>query len=95
MLACIGYAIYSNEAGEYTAVYPGSFALFIVKYPCAIALHLAVYPQFGKGLAIMKFANNQVDLFDHNGSEIAYCIGLTQTVLAAAAEVVNVFLLSY
>lgn len=35
-----------------------SLIIMIVKFPCAIALHLFMYPEVRKGMGIMKFANN-------------------------------------
>jgi hypothetical protein len=54
-----------------------SFNLFIVKFPCCIALHFVLCPEVAKGMELMKFANNHPDYFVQYGSEIAYCIGLS------------------
>ena len=66
-----------------------------VKFPCAIALHFYLFPEVEKGMKIMKFANNNPELFDKNGSQLAYLIGLVQLLLAIYTEFVNIYLLSY
>lgn len=50
-------SIVSNENGRYTNEFSHSFAVFYLKFPCAIALHLMLYPEVAKGLNIMKFCN--------------------------------------
>lgn len=35
-----------------------SIDVMIIKFPCAIALHLYLYPEVNKGMVIMKLANN-------------------------------------
>lgn len=67
--------------------------LFLVKFPCCIALHFVLCPEVAKGMELMKFANNHPDDFVQYGSEIAYLIGLTQAAIAAVAEVICVTLL--
>jgi len=44
-------------------------------------------------MELMKFANNHPDLFVEYGSEISYMIGLTQGLIALAAECICVLLL--
>jgi hypothetical protein len=44
MLLASLYGIYSNEAGYYTAEIPSTHVLWFVKFPCAVALHLALTP---------------------------------------------------
>lgn len=70
-------------------------ALFYVKLPCCAALHFEVFPQVEKGLTIMKFANNQFDLFVENGSEASFLIGLIQVIVALIVEGVNIIILTY
>jgi hypothetical protein len=89
------YAIITDEGGAFTPLVAGNFALFYVKFPCAVALHLVLFPQVAKGMKIMKFANNQCDLFVENGAEIAYTIGLIQALTALLCEGINVIMLSY
>lgn len=69
------------------------FNLFVVKFPCTIALHLVLCPEVAKGMELMKFANNHPALFVENGAEISYLIGMTQAFCAFAAEAISVFLL--
>jgi len=59
MLFCMNYAILTNENGDYTPSLSHSFAVFYIKFPCAIALHFCLYPEVAKGMNLMKFANNQ------------------------------------
>lgn len=95
MLLCMLYAIITDEGGAYTPQVASNFALFYVKFPCAVALHFVLYPQVGKGMKIMKFANNQCDMFVENGSEIAYMIGFIQVLAALLCEGINIIMLSY
>ena len=65
--------IYLDEGGHEEE--KSSLAVLIVKLPCAIALHLSLYPEVRKGMVIMKFANNQPEQFMDSGSEISFVIG--------------------
>lgn len=74
MLICMLYSfIYLDEGGHEEE--KSSLAVLIVKLPCAIALHLSLYPEVRKGMVIMKFANNQPEQFMDSGSEISFVIG--------------------
>mmetsp|Transcript_12167 Transcript_12167/g.20511 ORF Transcript_12167/g.20511 Transcript_12167/m.20511 type:complete len:217 (-) Transcript_12167:89-739(-) len=95
MLTCMMYAIVTNEAGEYTPAFSHSFAVFIVKLPCAVALHFALYPEVAKGMGLMKFSNNQPDLFVEGGSQIGFLIGCVQVFTSIFAEGINLFMLTY
>jgi len=75
-LACIYYEIVSNSDGEYDPNIAKNFGVWFVKFPCVLALHFVLYPEVANGMNIMKFANNQPDLFVNNGSEISYVLGL-------------------
>jgi hypothetical protein len=57
MLCCMLFAIFTDEAGEYTPNIAHSYAVWIVKFPCAIALHFYLYPEVSNGMNVMKFAN--------------------------------------
>jgi uncharacterized membrane protein len=57
MLTCMLYAINTNENCDYTPNVAHSFAVWIVKFPCAVALHFFLYPEVANGMAVMKFAN--------------------------------------
>lgn len=54
-----------------------SFAVFFVKFPCAMALHFVLYPEVANGMSLMKFANNQPHLFVDYGSEISWILGFS------------------
>ena len=58
MFTCIIYAIKIDEDGEYTPNISHNFAVWLVKFPCSVALHFLLYPEVANGMAIMKFANN-------------------------------------
>ena len=45
MLSCMLYTIYYNETGEYTRHFSSEFVVILVKFPCAVALHLYLYPE--------------------------------------------------
>jgi hypothetical protein len=47
----------------------------LVKFPCALALHLYLYPEVENGMVIMKFTNNNPELFYGYGSEISFTLG--------------------
>ena len=68
MLGCMLYAMMTNEGGGYTMVHNHNFMVFIIKFPCAIALHFYLYPEVAKGMNLMKFANNHNDDFVPSGS---------------------------
>jgi hypothetical protein len=74
MVGCLLYQLY--KAKEDKRFCGENFNLFLVKFPCCIALHLALCPEVAKGMELMKFANNHPNDFVAYGSEIAYCIGL-------------------
>lgn len=95
MLTCMMYAIATNDGGEYTPNLAHSYAVFIVKFPCAIALHICLYPEIAKGMNLMKFANNQHELFVDGGSQIGYLLGCVQVFTALFAEGINLFMLTY
>ena len=46
-------------------------------------------------MMIMKFANNQPEQFVTNGSQISFCLGMAQFILAVCTEILNVYRLSY
>jgi hypothetical protein len=52
-------ALVTNEDNAYSPTVAHSFAVFVVKIPCTIALHLVLFPEVANGMVIMKFANNQ------------------------------------
>ena len=51
------YEIY-EELQEEEKEMTKDFKVFWVKLPCAVALHFVLYPEVGKGMNMMKFANN-------------------------------------
>lgn len=55
MLVCMFYSMLASE--EYKAEFSHSFDVYFVKLPCAIALHLCLYPEVAAGMNIMKVAN--------------------------------------
>jgi hypothetical protein len=74
MLTCMLIELLNQDPEELTFAH--TYIVFFVKFPCAIALHFALYPEVAKGMEIMKFANNDCEQFVQHGSEIGYCIGL-------------------
>ena len=94
-LVCILVAIIQNEAGAFGFDTAANFGIFFIKFPCALALHLMLYPEVARGMMIMKFANNEPERFVDGGSETAFLIGLTQCMLAILTEFVNITLLSF
>jgi hypothetical protein len=91
MVGCLLLQLHSDAAEKH--FHADNFNLFLVKFPCCIALHFVLCPEVAKGMELMKFANNHPDEFVQYGSEISYLIGLAQALIAAAAEVICVLLL--
>lgn len=83
------YAMMSNESGAFGGAFPHSLMLFLVKIPCSIALHLLLYPNIERGLALMKFSNNNPELFVEHGALISYIIGFILMLTGSIAEIVN------
>lgn len=50
--------------------------MFYIKIPCALPLHLVLYPEVAKGINVMKFTNQQAELFEGNGAAIGFMLGL-------------------
>ena len=74
MLTCMSFGLYVNESGmSYT--FARNFSVFFVKLPCTIALHFLLYPEVPNGLSVMKYSNQNPEMFVANGSEIAYTLG--------------------
>ena len=94
MLWCMIFEIF-RDGSEFDTHMTHSFALFFVKYPCALALHIILYPEVSRGMMIMKYANNQPESFVRYGSEIAFMIGFIQATLAIVAEFINILLLAF
>lgn len=94
MLGCTIYAMQIDEDGEYTPKISTNFAVWLVKLPCAAALHFLLYPEVANGMSIMKFANNQCEQFVPGGSEISYVLGFLQVFGAVFCEGLNIVMLS-
>lgn len=69
--------------------------MFYIKIPCALALHLVLYPEVAKGINVMKFTNQQAELFEGNGAAIGFILGLVQVLSVIFCEIVNIYLLTY
>jgi hypothetical protein len=89
------YAILTDEDGAYTPNIAHTYAVWIVKFPSAVALHLYLYPEIANGMSIMKFANQQSELFVEHGSEISYMLGFLQVFTGLLCEFVNIYMLAY
>lgn len=94
MLGCMTYGLVTNEEKSDYA-FSHTFTVFFIKVPCSIALHLLLYPEVSIGMQVMKFANQNPNLFVKNGSEIAFCLGLLQVLMALFCESINVILLTF
>lgn len=92
MLWCM-YKYFTTEHAE------RDFALsewvLYVKLPCSLALHLYLYPEVQKGMALMKYANNQPCQFVESGSEISFSLGFIQFCMSVFCEAINIYLLAY
>lgn len=56
MLACMFYAIYTNEMGKYEFKVDQTWPLFTAKFLSAVVLHFMLYPEVSDAMTIMKFA---------------------------------------
>jgi len=98
MLTCTFSNLYKDENGDGEAdssKFYLNFEVLVVKFPCAVALHLYLYPEVMNGMNIMKFTNNQSDLFLPNTSELAFIIGFLQCLVALYCEFINLELLIF
>ena len=50
--------------GDYKIFAASTFRLQVVRFACAIALHLLLYPEVNKGMEIMKFSSNHFEMFN-------------------------------
>jgi len=94
-LVCVCYAIATNEDEGYSPNIAKNFGVWIVKFPCVLALHFVLYPEVANGMSIMKFANNQSHLFVNSGAEISYVLGLIQVLSSLLCEFINIYMLAY
>ena len=85
----------ANENEDYTPNIAKNFGVWIVKFPCVLALHFVLYPEVANGMSIMKFANNQSHLFVNSGAEISYVLGLIQVLSSLLCEFINIYMLAY
>ena len=85
LLSAMLYAMVTNEDGDYTPDIAHSYWLFLVKVPAIIALHLLLSPQVTNALHLMKFANQQAELFVDYGAPISYVLGLLGVLNALTA----------
>jgi len=74
MLTCMVSEIIDIEAAREAKI-PYEFRVLIVKFPCSVALHMSLTPEIDQGLQIMKYANNQADLFTENGDHLSFLLG--------------------
>ena len=87
-------SLVNEEDEEQKNTFATEYIVLLVKLPCAVALHLRLYPQVNQGMMIMKYANNQSDKFTNNGAEVSYIIGYFQFMVALYCEAINVYLLT-
>ena len=64
---------------------PVPFAGKLCRFACAIVMHCKLVPEFAKAMQLMKFANNNPELFIN--SKVAFAIGLQQFFVALIVEV--------
>lgn len=91
MIVCIYTQI--SDPSEFHLDFEPKFPVLLVKLPCAIALHLYLHPEVRKGLDIMKFSNNQAELFHSYGSHISFVLGFLQIFISLFAQIINIILL--
>jgi len=76
MLYCMFAEIY-NTYYEHGISVSASRGALLVQLPCAIAMHLVLYPEILLGMELMKFSNNQPDQFGcHGTAKVSFLIGL-------------------
>ena len=70
-----------------------TYRLQVVRFACAIAMHLILYPEVDKGMKIMKFSNNHFEMF--NSPNLAFLVGYMQFFTSIFAEFINIWLLGH
>lgn len=93
MLIAMAIKIFENEGDRYSISYATSYTLFSIRFICAIALHVVIFPEVRRGMVIMKFVNNHPDSF--RSSNIPFLIGLMQVWTAIFAEIINIYFLTH
>lgn len=88
MIVCL-----QSQLTEFDLEFHPNFYVLLVKFPCSIALHLFLHPEIHKGLVIMKYANNQAELFHGFGSQISFMLGFMQMFISIYAQFINIYLL--
>ena len=81
------------DAHEFDITPAKTFTLQSVRFVCAVALHVMLYPEVKKGMQIMKYSNNHEHLFRE--SYMPFLIGFMQYSTAVLATLVNMYLLAY
>jgi hypothetical protein len=74
--------------------YTTKFPIMIVRFPCAVAIAMELHPKVKEGMDIMKFANNQTELFSQRGSRIAFFLGITNVIVVTSLFVLNIIKLA-
>lgn len=91
MMAAMFYTVFVKDKNEWSYS-GGSFWLYVVRFVCAVALHIMLFPEVRKGLIIMKYVNNHPEKF--RTSFIPFIIGGMQYFSSIWAEFINIYMLS-
>ena len=83
--------IFSSDASQrYT--YPSGISVVVVRFICAVMLHLTLSDEMQQGLNMMKFASNMSWMFDAPG--VAWLMGFCQFLSVVIVEVANLIVLT-
>ena len=85
-------AVTNEEMIESFKEFPASIDITVVRFLCAVFLHITLNGENKQGLDMMKFANNHPWLF-RNWSQ-AYLIGFMQYIVVMVVEIVNLVILT-
>ena len=66
----------------------------MIKFPCALAIAFELHPKVKESMEIMKFANNQPQMFSKKGSRISFFLGITNVSVLTLLFVMNLIKLA-
>ena len=85
---------YDDLNHQNAAFYAKDFQVMLIKFPCAIAIAFELHPKVKDSMDIMKFANNQPQLFTKIGSRISFFLGITNVSVLTLLFVMNLIKLA-
>ena len=98
MLGCMSYQVSRyllHNTGEFKISMPDDFILFVVKLPCAVALHLSLYPSVEMGMNIMKLVSEHSSMFVKGSIPPCFLVGFLQFFTGVFCQSINLYMLTY